>query len=157
FDALGRRTRGSWGGEMIGEEGRVTRRGLPASRAVEPPTAQRRALALQAIVRRYHWAMALVAYLLVSLILTFPLLFHLGDRITGPWAEGDDKWYVWYLWWFRRALLSANDPAYTHLMFALGPRVQLFAASTLNGLAGTVLQTVMSPLAAYNVLCLLSF
>src|SRR5579859_882666 len=121
--------------------------------ASEQPTVPSRAIRFV----RFHWLWALLAYTALTIIINFPIIPHLGDQVIGPVAKGDDDWYIWYLWMFRRSVLSGHDPAYTSLIFGLYPRVQIFAASTLNGLIGIVLQTVMSPLAAYNVLTLLTF
>lgn len=106
---------------------------------------------------RYHWLIALALYTVITLVVTFPLIFHLGDSIIGTYPYGDNMWYVWYLWWFRKAVLMGQDPAYTHLIYALVPQVQIFAASTANGIQGMLLQVVTSPLAAYNIIVLLSF
>jgi hypothetical protein len=108
---------------------------------------------------RYHWAVALLAYTILTLVITFPAVLHLGDSIIGPLppSANDDLWYVWYVWAFRQAVSTGQDPAFTHLIYALFPRVQLFAASYFSGSFGALLLPVMSPLAAYNILVLLGF
>lgn len=108
---------------------------------------------------RYHWAVALAGYTLLTVAFTFPATFHLSDAVLGtlPPSANDNLWYVWYPWAFRQALSTGHDPSYTHLIYALFPQVQLFAASDFSGFAGAVLLTFMSPLAAYNILILLGF
>src|SRR5579859_2017421 len=108
---------------------------------------------------RHHRTTALIAYTAITLLLTFPAILHLGDAIIGPLpvSANDNFWYVWYPWAFRQAVSSGQDPAFTHLIYALFPRVQLFAPSYFSGALGAVLLVVMPPLAAYNILVLLGF
>lgn len=108
---------------------------------------------------RYHWAVALSAYTALTLAITFPAILHLSDSVVGslPPSANDNLWYAWYPWAFRQALSAGHDPSYTHLMYALFPQVQLFAASDFSGALGALLITFMPPLAAYNVLVLLGF
>ncbi len=138
------------------EQALTTTDGAPGAASAPPATREGPRDWMQRLARS-HWLWALLAYTLLTAIITFPLVFHLGDRVIGPIAKGDDDWYIWYLWAFRQSVLGGHDPSYSHLLFSLYPSVQIFAASTLNGLMGIVLQTFMSPLATYNVLMLLSF
>jgi hypothetical protein len=105
----------------------------------------------------HHRITALAAYAVFTLALTFPLILHLGDSIMGPVVYGDSMWYTWYPYAFRQALLAGQDPAYTHLLYALLPRIQLFAASYINGAVGALLLSFMVPLAVFNVLELSTF
>ena len=61
---------------------------------------------------------------------------HLSDSIMGPYLYGDSFWYTWYPYAFRHAVAAGQDPSYTHLIYALLPHIQLFAASDINGAAG---------------------
>jgi hypothetical protein len=115
----------------------------------------------RAWAQRHHWVVALVAYALLTLAFTFPLILHLGDSMAGPLPEpvrqGDSLWYAWYIWAFRRAVSLGQDPAYTHLIYALYPRAEIFAASDYAGAVGLLLLPFLAPLAVYNVLILLTF
>lgn len=53
---------------------------------------------------RHHRLSALAGYTLLTLLFTFPAIFHLGDAILGPLpvSANDNFWYVWYSWAFRR-------------------------------------------------------
>lgn len=106
---------------------------------------------------RYHWVIAFALYVVLTLAVTFPVIFHLNDSIIGTYPNGDNMWYVWYIWWFRTAIGLGQDPSFTHMIYALVPHVQIFAASTSNGALGALLLFVLSPLAAYNILVLLGF
>ena len=135
----------------IGRRRRVT---MTLDRLFHPAFALDR---VRAWAVRFHWVIALSLYTALTLAVTFPLVFHLNDSIIGTSSDGDNMWYVWYIWWFRRALALGQDPANTHMIYVLVPRAQIFAASTSNGGLGALLLSVLSPLAAYNILILLGF
>ena len=92
---------------------------------------------------RHDWVLALAGYTALTLAFTFPLIFHLSDSVMGTDASGDDLWYVWCPWWVHQALLLGQDPAYTHLIYALTPQTQILAASTDNGVLGALLIFVL--------------
>lgn len=96
-------------------------------------------------------------YTLLSLAVTFPLIFHLGDASAGPAADGDNLWFAWLLWVYRDGLLSGHDPNRTHTIFALLPSVQVLADAHFNLLVGIPLQWIAGPLTVYNFLVILSF
>ncbi len=74
---------------------------------------------------KYHWVLALALYTLFSLLITFPIILNLNEKIIGP-PEGDNLWYVWDLWWFKHAIDSGLDPARTNFIFGLVPSVPIF-------------------------------
>lgn len=107
-------------------------------------------------LRRGHAFVALILYTGMVLVLSNPLILHLNDRIIGP-AQGDNLYEVWLLWWFRKAMESGLDPAYTHYIFALVPSVQVFVDTGFDEALGWPLQWLMSPVGAYDLVVLLSF
>lgn len=60
----------------------------------------------------------IVAYAVVSLVLSWPLPLHLSTHLTGD-PGGDTGIYVWNLWVFRHELLLGHNPFYTSTLFAL--------------------------------------
>ncbi len=113
---------------------------------------------LRAWALRYNWVVALLAYAVMAVVVTFPLILHLGDSIAGPVS----------LW--RQLLVHlvpvcvphrrwppGQDPSTTHLLYALLPHIQLFAVSDINGAAGAFLLSFMVPLAVFNLLVLINF
>jgi hypothetical protein len=152
--------------ETVDEEPRDAVHAVPSASApsvvAQPPARPQRVAARPARVVwawtvDHDWLVAAATYTAITLAITFPLVFHLGDSIIGTDASGDSAWYVWYSWWVHQALAMGHDPAFTHLLYALTPRVEIFAASTDNGVLGALLVTALSPLAAYNLLMLLGF
>ncbi len=106
---------------------------------------------------RYQWGVSLLLYTLCALVLTHPLIFELDKSLVGLGGDGDHLWFVWLLWWFKQAIETGQDPAYTNLVFSLLPQVQIFVVSFFNELIALPLQWLVSPVAAYNLLLLSSF
>jgi hypothetical protein len=99
---------------------------------------------------------ALVLYAAVLAVLARGLWLRLNTSIIGP-IDSDNFWYAWSIWQFRRALLNGRDPSYSHDIFALSPPVPIFADGFFNQLLSVPLQTLLTPVGAYNVTVLLSF
>lgn len=50
---------------------------------------------------------AFLAYALLTVLMTFPLVLRLADSVPG-WP-GDNLLYVWLLWWYKRALVDLTQ------------------------------------------------
>jgi hypothetical protein len=96
-------------------------------------------------------------YTLLSVILTFPLVFQMGTHIRGGGATGDAFQNVWYMWWYGRALEQGLDPSRTNLMYGLLPDVQVLISSVLNGLLMYPVIKLFGVVFAYNFAVLISF
>jgi hypothetical protein len=103
--------------------------------------------------RRATW-LALAGYAGYALLLTWPLVLHLGDRFPGD--NTVDAWgHYWNMWWFRRALLSGANPFYTDLWFRPeGTSLLLHTLAPYNSLLGLLPTLVAGPLVAYNLVAL---
>src|SRR5438105_7522940 len=69
----------------------------------------------------YHWQVALILYTTLTVIITYPVIFHLGDSVIGASTDNDGIYFIWQNWWFRKAIESGQDPAYSNYIFALLP------------------------------------
>lgn len=60
---------------------------------------------------------ALVLYLLLTVVFTWPLALHLADAIPG---DGFDGWQnYWNLWWIKQALVDRlSNPLAVDLLYA---------------------------------------
>ena len=68
---------------------------------------------------------ALLAYVAVAVVFTWPLTAHLGTHLTGSPA-GDTGVYVWNQWVFQHELLeNARSPYFTDKIFSLSGRANL--------------------------------
>lgn len=104
-------------------------------------------------------ALALGAYALMALAVTYPMPLHLGERIiaNGP-GEVDGYLGIWNIWWAAAALSAGQDPFVTPLLFH--PQgLDLFwqTLSLPQGILALPATLALGPLPAYNLLILLSF
>lgn len=109
---------------------------------------------------RIRWQihlLALLAYTLLALMLTWPLAAHLSSHVPGNGA--DDPPLTWNLWWVRHALLSLGTNPFPcdYLFYPLGINLAFYTLTVLNGLLSIPLQAVLGLVPASNLLLLSSF
>src|SRR5574341_794898 len=100
---------------------------------------------------------ALVAYLLLAIVLTYPLILHLTTHVGGDGS--DDPTLAWNLWWVPYAALNLNtSPIYTNYMFyPIGLNLAFYKLTYLNAFLSIPIQFAFNVIAATNVNLLLSF
>ncbi|MFN2224982.1 MAG: hypothetical protein ACK2UY_01720, partial [Anaerolineae bacterium] len=110
------------------------------------------------IGRRWRIFLTVLAvYTLLALLLTWPLLPHLGSYVPGDGA--DDPPLTWNLWWVRYALLDLGTNPFDcdHLFYPLGINLAFYTLTLLNGLLSLALQALIGLVPASNLLLLSSF
>jgi len=113
-----------------------------------------------ALKRRTSWPIhlpVLLAYTLLALALTWPLVAHLGSHVPGNGA--DDPPLTWNLWWVRHALLDLGTNPFDCkvLFYPLGINLAFYTLTVLNGLLSIPLQATLGLVPASNLLLLSSF
>ncbi|MGE5264594.1 MAG: hypothetical protein ACM3S0_14545, partial [Acidobacteriota bacterium] len=100
---------------------------------------------------------ALVAYVLLAIVLTYPLVLHLTTHVAGDGS--DDPALAWNLWWVPYSILQLNSsPIYTHYMFyPLGLNLAFYTLTYLNAFIAIPLQFALNLVIAANANLLLSF
>jgi len=94
-----------------------------------------------------------VAYLLIAVVLTWPLTARLTTHLSGD--MGDGWMFTWNLWIFRHALLHGHWPTVTPMLFyPEGGNLLVHSMSWASCLLAFPLLSFMQPLTAYNVLVL---
>ncbi len=89
------------------------------------------------LARRGFGALLTVQSLLVSVLLTWPVLLHLGGRVLGH-KDADTMKHVWTLWWTRAHLLREGLVLHSDLLNQpLG--LDLWPVEPLNGLAAALM------------------
>lgn len=102
-------------------------------------------------------AISLGGYLILALLLTWPLATSFTSAIPG---DGFDGWQnYWNLWWMREALLRLQtSPFFTRLLYyPTGAGLLFHTLNPFNGLLTMPLQLLGGVAVAYNSVVLFSF
>ncbi len=97
-------------------------------------------------------------YLGLTLILTYPVLRHLGTAIAG-FDGRDSLQHVWYQWWLKETLLQWGiwPERVFHLYFPLGANHPVLAIHPYVPLVSLPFTLFFDPLSSYNLAFLLGF
>ena len=106
---------------------------------------------------RFRPGLILIAYLILTLALTWPLARHLGDAIPGDSFDGWQNF--WNLWWVKVALLEQRrSPYFTNLLYhPTGVSLWFQTLNIFNGLTFLPVQLAGGLFVAYNAVVLFSF
>ena len=98
-------------------------------------------------------------FVVLSLVLTYPLVKDLGSKILGPPAPGDNFEYLYKVWWFKHALFDLHvSPLFNADMFyPFGYNVALSETTISNTIPALPLTLFLGEVAAYNLTILISF
>ncbi len=98
-----------------------------------------------------------LAYILLSLLLTWPLVTHFATHVPGDGI--DDPALAWNLWWVKHALVDQpqNPFACNWQFWPVGINLAFYTLTILNGMLSVPLQAVFGVIPAYNLLLLSSF
>ncbi|MCL5256405.1 MAG: hypothetical protein M1319_01235 [Chloroflexi bacterium] len=93
----------------------------------------------------------LVAFAVLTVVLTYPLVLHMGDAIPGP--NGDNWQYFWNLWWMRQVVTGvASGPFHTDfLYFPTGINLYFDTLTLFDAFVTLPFQLVFNAFVAYNV------
>ncbi|NIN69598.1 MAG: hypothetical protein GTO63_33930, partial [Anaerolineae bacterium] len=96
-------------------------------------------------------------YLLLAIILTYPLVLHFTTHVPGDGS--DDPALVWNLWWVKHALvdLGANPFDCDFMFHPIGIDLTFYTLTIVNGLISVVLQPIIGLVATSNFILLTSF
>lgn len=105
---------------------------------------------------RCHF-LALLAYTLLALLLTYPLVGHLSTHVPGDGI--DDPALAWNLWWIKYGLVDRQiNPFFSSWMFhPIGINLAFYTLTVLNGLVALPLQIAFNLVLASNLMLLSSF
>jgi hypothetical protein len=109
-------------------------------------------------IRLYrHHFLAVLGYLGLAVVLTYPLIREFSQAIPG---DGFDGWQnVWNIWWVKRALLEEQThPYFTALVdYPMGVALFFHTLNIFNGLSFLPITLNWGNLAAYNTGVIFSF
>jgi hypothetical protein len=100
--------------------------------------------------RQRRAILALLAYSLLAVVMTWPLAAHLGTHLPGI---GDDLWtHQWTFWWVKQSILEGHSPLYTDLLFhPHGVSLAYHNIAWLNIAVWLPLQAIVGEIAAYGL------
>jgi hypothetical protein len=100
------------------------------------------------------WVWALLGYVALALLQTWPLALHLGDRF--PAVNPRDAWgHYWNIWWFRYALATGRNLFYADIWYPpQGVSLLLATPTPFNGALALLPNLLFGPLVAYNLVAL---
>lgn len=101
--------------------------------------------------------LALLAYFLLTLLLTYPLILNFTTHVAGDGS--DDPALAWNLWWVPHALLDLGvSPIYTNYMFfPIGLNLGFYTLTYLNAFLAIPIQFAFGLIPAANLNLILSF
>ena len=107
--------------------------------------------------RKLVHIIAVALYTFLALVLSWPLVQHLGTHVPGSYTWAFDEYtFVWNTWWFRYALFDlGQNPLYaTHIFYPLGISLVLYTYNLFNALISLPFQAFL-PLPAISNLTFL--
>ncbi|MGB3904115.1 MAG: hypothetical protein WBB22_04270 [Anaerolineae bacterium] len=100
---------------------------------------------------------ALGGYVLLTVLMTYPLLLHSTTAIPGDGFDGWDNY--WNLWWVKTAVLNLHDSPYftTYLYHPTGHSLYFHTLNLFNALLTLPIQLVFGVALSYNFVVLFCF
>src|SRR5579859_2805012 len=104
------------------------------------------------------WLSAAI-YSVLAVLLTWPLTLHVDSAYPATPGQAPDLWQnLWDLWWAGEALRRPTTPFFTDMLFfPRGASLLFHPLNLTGGLLALVPTVLFGPVAAYNILVLLSF
>ncbi len=101
--------------------------------------------------------LAFAAYLVLTLLLTYPLPLHFTTHIPG--GNVDEGAFLWNLWWIKHAIgeMQSSPLATDYIFYPLGINLALYTLTLLNGLLALPITLAFGPIVAANALFVASF
>src|SRR5687768_9435981 len=100
---------------------------------------------------------ALLGYLVLALVVTWPLALHFTESVPGDLIADRDQ-NLWNLWWVKEALLRPTNPYWTDLLYyPYGAPLYYHTLGLPLGIMGFVPQLLFGLPAAYNTVVLAAF
>lgn len=96
----------------------------------------------------------LIVYLLLSIILTYPLITHFDSHVPGRGI--DDPALAWNLWWVKFSIFNLEtSPLYTdYLYYPLGVNLTANTSTFLNGILALPFTFLFGTIVANNLIIL---
>ncbi len=97
----------------------------------------------------------LFLYLILTLLITYPLLLHFTSQIAG--RSTDARVFQWNNWWVKKALLEGLNLNHTDMIYApIGASLASHNVNWVSSLLSVPLDLLFGAAAAYNITFLLT-
>ncbi len=113
---------------------------------------------INSFMRSRQTLYAALAYLALTIAVTYPLIGQLSTHIAG--LPGNDSLeFVWSVWWFKHSLLDLHNNPLNILVlnYPEGLYFPLLPAMSQSFLLALPIAALISPVVAFNIIFLLSF
>jgi hypothetical protein len=102
-------------------------------------------------------ALVLLLFLLLSVYMTRPLVWHFTTAVPG-WTWGDNAEYLWKIWWFKQTLLRGDSPWFApHIFYPFGFPLSYGETTLANIILAWPVTNLLGEEAGYNTVAFLSF
>ncbi|MGD8820182.1 MAG: interleukin-like EMT inducer domain-containing protein [Anaerolineae bacterium] len=109
--------------------------------------------------RRLTHLLVLLAYALLAIVMTWPLVRHLATHVPGSYTWAFDEYtFIWNTWWLRYTLFDlGQNPLYTsYIFYPLGISLVLYTYNLFNALISLPFQAFLPLPAISNLTFLLA-
>ncbi len=97
----------------------------------------------------------LFGYFVCFCVSTYPLITQFSSRFYGD--EGDGMQNLWNIWHMRRAITSFTNPYFSSMIhYPEGTSLAAHTLSPVNAVFGVILESVLAPYQAYNLMIILA-
>ena len=106
---------------------------------------------LKRVCRRRRAILVLLAYVLLTVVMTWPVTARLGTHLAG--GRDDLRHHQWNFWWVKKSIVEGHNPFYTHLLYhPHGVSLVYNSMAWLSIAAWLPLQEIIGNNAAYNLI-----
>jgi hypothetical protein len=103
-----------------------------------------------------HWLLAGLAYSVLTLLMTWPLILRFNDRLAG--YHSDIMIFMWDRWWLREAWAMGHSPYFTPYLFhPHGASLLFHSMSWFNVFTWLALEQLVGEIGSYNLTVLANF
>ncbi len=112
-------------------------------------------MGLKKILKKNADVLVFVSFLLLSILMTLPLIFNLNSIIES----GESYYIIWSFWWIKKSLLELfSNPLYTnYLFYPVGINLIFYPLTLLHSLSSLPLQLFFNSIVSLNLIFILSF
>jgi hypothetical protein len=111
---------------------------------------------LKSIYQKRRAILVLLAYILLTVVMTWPVAARLGTHLAG--GRDDLRHHQWNFWWVKKSVIEGHNPFYTHLLYhPHGVSLVYNSMAWLSIAAWLPLQAIVGNNAAYNLIFITVF